>query len=116
MEGADMIEEKVSPPEWTVLVTRGFFILAMLFMSLYGWIAARALAGFSARFEIAMLWFFPAILGGTIWLAPRRGQMSKNLSVSLLGSLAFVILYIGNVLVRLTDYAHFASSVGKVIK
>jgi hypothetical protein len=83
---------------------------------LYGWMAAKALTGFSARFEVGVLLLSPAILGGTIWLAPKRGQMSKGLSLSLLGTLAFVILYIGNVFVRLTDYAHFAASMGKVFK
>jgi hypothetical protein len=111
-----MVEEKEPLPEWTVLVTRGFFIVAMLFTSLYGWLAAKALSGFNARFEVGVLLFFSAIVGGTIWLAPKRGQMSEKLSLSLLGSLAFVIVYIGIVLARLTDYAHFAASIGKVIK
>jgi hypothetical protein len=111
-----MVEEKGPPPEWTVVVTRGFFILAMLFTALYGWFAAKALTGFTARFEVGALLLFPAIAGGTIWLAPKRGQMTESLSLSLLGSLAFAIMYIGSILARLTDYAHFAASVGKVIK
>ena len=42
--------------------------------------------------------------------------MTEGLSVSLLCTLAFVIMYVGNVLARLTDYVHFAASMGKSIK
>jgi hypothetical protein len=107
--------EKKSPPVWTVVI-RGFFVLAVLFTGLYGWTAGRALSGFAAKFEVGLLCFFPAILGGAIWLAPRRGQMTKGLSISLLCTLAFVIVYVGRALVRLTDYAHSALSIGKSFK
>jgi Na+/proline symporter len=111
-----MIEKKSPPPVWAGVVIRGFFILAILLTALYGWTAATALSGFAAKFEIGVLCLFPAILGGAIWLAPRRGQMTEGLSVSLLCTLAFVIMYVGNVLARLTDYVHFAASMGKSIK
>jgi hypothetical protein len=111
-----MIEKKSPPPIWTVVVIRGLFILAILFTALYGWKAARALSGFAAKFEIGVLCVFPAILGGAIWLGSRRGQMTEGLSISLMCTLAFIIMYVGNVLARLTAYVHFAASMGKSIK
>ncbi len=103
-------------PVWTVVVNRVVFVMAILLAAFQGWKAAHAIPGIFPKWELGFLWLFAAMLGATLWLAPKRGQMTEDLANSLLGTLSFIVLGIGDLLTRLADYAHLITSMGKVLK
>lgn len=100
---------------WFV-VNSSFFFFTDLVVCLHGWMAATAIQGFVPRFEITVLVFITNVLGLSLFLAPRRGQMTQTFASSLLAALACVMVGIVNILGRLADYAHIASSLGKTLR
>jgi len=98
-----VIKEEEPIAEWAVKFARGFFVFTSLFASVFCWIAIRKLHGFQPRFDVGALWFFTIMIGATLWLAPSRGLMSRNLAVTQLYSIGFVLMMIGALLDHLTS-------------
>jgi nitric oxide reductase large subunit len=111
-----MLGEERPSRSGSVALSRFLFGLMTVSLGVHCWIAARAIASIGVKFDVGVLWLLTVMMGGAIWLAPKRARMSGNLSSSLLCGLAFVMLSIGHLLIRLSDYVQMISSVGRVLR
>ena len=111
-----MTDEISTTPAWMSVITRTFFVLTTLSAGIFAWTAASVLPGILPKAEIVALWLIATLIGVIISFAPRRGQMTENLSSNLLGALGLVLACTGNMLGRLAYYAHVASLIAKAIR
>jgi hypothetical protein len=98
-------EEVKQAADWQTYSVRLFFLLGLVISSITCWKAEKSMPGFQIKLDIAGLWLFSALTGATIWLAPKRGQMSKGIADSLLLSVGFILMSLGGVVGRLVEYA-----------
>ena len=103
-------------PAWMGLITRVFFVFMTLSASIFVGTAVSALPGIFPKAEVLALWLIATLMGVAISFAPRRGQMTEHLSSNLLGALGLVMACIGNVLGRLTHYAHITDFMEKTLR
>jgi hypothetical protein len=106
-------EEVKQAADWQTYLFRCFFLLGLFIASINCWTAEKSMPGFQIKFDIAGLWLFAVLMGATIWLSPKRGEMSKGTVDLLLLSVGFILMNIGGVVGRLVEYAQPAEKILK---